>query len=236
MAAPVNRIQLIAGVITQQIADGQYQGRLPNMPTLAREFGASVKTINKAVGMLVDEGLVYKVSNTGMYIREPEPGTCRGTVAFLVYAEGHVHKDLALLMTRKVQERHFTPLLFTPTEGQHLYDACNTVLAHLGVSRHQALVALGGIFFPYDTLSGMRSQFHQLVFLSKQATPLPIAATWISPDYRQGGYLATTHLLRAGHRRIALLDHLFWEPPHLYPCTASYDLNMGYRQALAEWG
>lgn len=54
-------------------------------------------------------------------------------------------------------------------------------------------------------------------------------------DDELGGYMATSHLLRLGHRRIAYLSDPLHDPLH-FDFTSSRDRHQGYRRALAEAG
>lgn len=68
--------QQLADLIRQGIADGTYAPRqpIPSLTALHQEHGLSANTIRKAIGILVEEGLVRRVVGRGTYVTEnPEP-------------------------------------------------------------------------------------------------------------------------------------------------------------------
>lgn len=70
--------------------------------------------------------------------------------------------------------------------------------------------------------------------LKAQGKPFVLIGTypgvfWVAPDDRQGGYLATRHLLELGHREVALLTG------HLHH-QAGRERLLGYKNALLEAG
>ena len=60
----------LAAIIRQQIADGTLaQGtRLPSIAVLRRDHGHSRQTVGKAMHVLEDEGLIYRVPGLGYYV------------------------------------------------------------------------------------------------------------------------------------------------------------------------
>jgi DNA-binding GntR family transcriptional regulator len=60
----------LAAIIRQQIAEGTLtQGaRLPSIAVLRRDHGHSRQTVGKAMHVLEDEGLIYRVPGLGYYV------------------------------------------------------------------------------------------------------------------------------------------------------------------------
>jgi DNA-binding GntR family transcriptional regulator len=69
----------LAALIRQQITDGKLTpgGRLPSIAVLRREHGHSRQTVGKAMRILEDEGLIYRVPGLGYYISFDAPATLR---------------------------------------------------------------------------------------------------------------------------------------------------------------
>jgi GntR family transcriptional regulator len=60
----------LASFIREQIADGKLApgGRLPSIAVLRREQGHSRQTAGKAMRVLADEGIIYRVPGLGYYV------------------------------------------------------------------------------------------------------------------------------------------------------------------------
>ncbi len=60
----------LAALIRQQIADGTLSrgARLPSIAILRRDHGHSRQTVGKAMHLLEDEGLIYRVPGLGYYV------------------------------------------------------------------------------------------------------------------------------------------------------------------------
>jgi len=63
----------LAARIRDAIASGQYEPRqaIPSLKTLQQETGLAMGTIQHAIQILEDEGLVYTVSGRGTFVTPP---------------------------------------------------------------------------------------------------------------------------------------------------------------------
>ena len=52
-----------------KIQSGEYTGLLPGVQALGKEYEVNLMTANKAVNMLVDEGLLYRIPRQGTYVK-----------------------------------------------------------------------------------------------------------------------------------------------------------------------
>ncbi|WP_285495623.1 GntR family transcriptional regulator [Actinomadura sp. NBRC 104425] len=71
--APEPLYAQLAAVIRQRIQDGTYARRIPSGPALADEFDLSIPTVQRALGLLKDEGLIVSVKGRGTFVK-PQPG------------------------------------------------------------------------------------------------------------------------------------------------------------------
>jgi DNA-binding GntR family transcriptional regulator len=60
----------LAAIIRQQISEGTLTrgARLPSIAVLRRDHGHSRQTVGKAMHVLEDEGLIYRVPGLGYYV------------------------------------------------------------------------------------------------------------------------------------------------------------------------
>jgi GntR family transcriptional regulator len=61
----------IAAAVRQGLAEGRWAAGepVPSITTLTQEHGVTRKTAAKALGLLEDEGLIYRVPGLGYYVR-----------------------------------------------------------------------------------------------------------------------------------------------------------------------
>ncbi|MFP6904450.1 MAG: substrate-binding domain-containing protein [Verrucomicrobiota bacterium] len=52
-----------------KILSGEYSGLLPGVQVLGQEYDVNLMTANKAVNMLVDEGLLFRIPRQGTYVK-----------------------------------------------------------------------------------------------------------------------------------------------------------------------
>lgn len=61
--------QQVAALLRERIASGEIGPRLPSYMALAEELGVAPRTVQRALGVLRDEGLVYSVPGRGTFVR-----------------------------------------------------------------------------------------------------------------------------------------------------------------------
>jgi GntR family transcriptional regulator len=69
----------LAAIIRQQIAEGTLArgARLPSIAVLRSDHGHSRQTVGKAMHVLEDEGLIYRVPGLGYYVTASVAGAPR---------------------------------------------------------------------------------------------------------------------------------------------------------------
>lgn len=84
--------------ITERVKDAilsgeiKEEGQLPSTTFMSKEYGINIATVNKAVNILVDEGLVYKKRGIGMFVK-------KGAINQLVTERRKVFKELYVKAT-----------------------------------------------------------------------------------------------------------------------------------------
>lgn len=71
--SPVPPYRQIAAILRKRIEDGEYRpgARLPSVVTLMQTFGVAHLTAQKALRVLVDEGLAEMSPGMGTYVKAP---------------------------------------------------------------------------------------------------------------------------------------------------------------------
>lgn len=67
--SPVPLYEQLAALLREQIGAGKLTGRLPSEPTLVQRYEVSRGTAHRAVGILVEEGLVQISRGRGAFVR-----------------------------------------------------------------------------------------------------------------------------------------------------------------------
>jgi GntR family transcriptional regulator len=62
--------QQVADRIRQQITAGEIGPKLPSHMDLAERLGVAPKTVERALKILKDEGLIYSVPGRGTFVRQ----------------------------------------------------------------------------------------------------------------------------------------------------------------------
>lgn len=62
--------QQVAAQLREQIASGALGPRLPSAMTLAEQMGVAPNTVQRAMRVLREEGLIYSVPGRGTFVRE----------------------------------------------------------------------------------------------------------------------------------------------------------------------
>lgn len=57
-------------MLRRRLQTGEFGRKLPSNMALAQELGISVMTLQKALGVLKDEGLIYTEPGRGTFVRQ----------------------------------------------------------------------------------------------------------------------------------------------------------------------
>jgi LacI family transcriptional regulator len=124
-----------------------------------------------------------------------------------------------------LEETNYELVLYCINEGDSKRDRSEVINRVLATQLTAGLLAV----FPGPASKDLTRLYHQgfpVVVVDDQQEQ---EAPWVSVDNVTGAYIATRHLVKLGHRRIA---HIAGPPEY----KASHDRYNGYRQALVEAG
>lgn len=62
----------VAAIIRRRIQDGSYEKRVPSARKLMDEFDLSLPTVQRAIGLLRDEGVVVTRVGRGTFVAKPK--------------------------------------------------------------------------------------------------------------------------------------------------------------------
>lgn len=196
--------QSVANTIRERIASGRYRagGLLPSERQLCGEFGVSRVTIRRSLAALKYAALITSAMGTGHYV---------GLLAQA--ARGKTPATAALVVT-DVAFCTFSPdrVIFAAIRARlakAARDVTAVMLEHNDFRRQARRGNAGdvAVLFSEDrTLQRQMLGFH-IPFAIVGRPHRGINAPWVDVDQRRIGYQTARHLLRLGHRRMAMLYH-----------------------------
>lgn len=197
----------VAEQIRQEILNGIYKAgkRLPGEPVLAERFGVGRVTIARALQVLEQSNLVFRVRGSGTYIqRDVARGAVRLTIGYLVH-------DIDMLRGQ--------PSGHTLEAAHHYLEALGHTVrlltrGELFASGEPSATlrrmvrggALNGLIVSYALYPDQVRGINQVLpVMSVFNDYLPAGMLNVAVDFTPGYYRAARHLLDLGHRRIGLL-------------------------------
>ena len=218
----------ISDHIAARIQSGQYEtgSRLPSEPRLAAEFGVSRGTLRQALASLRQGGFLDSIAGRGTFVRGPRPQvreSRRRVVGFIVPSV--TRPSLPVVLTAIEDELHGRGYsLLVGTSGNSREQEKGRVDRILGEGVSGLIVLpLDGRPDPGAYRHLLEEEF-PLVLIDRHIVGLSVDA--VLPDNVGGAFVAVSHLIELGHRRIAFIssDNL--------ATTSVLERFQGYQQAL----
>ncbi|MEU4681621.1 GntR family transcriptional regulator [Streptomyces xinghaiensis] len=69
---PRHPYQQIADHLAEEITSGELSGRVPSELELRREYSAGASTVQRALTLLRERGLIYTVAGRGSFVKQPD--------------------------------------------------------------------------------------------------------------------------------------------------------------------
>lgn len=221
----------VAKALRRELARGLFPDRLPGERQVAERFKVNFKTANKAIGLLIEEGLVEYVRGKGAVPRKPA-GTRGSLVGLVLRTTGHVFEPLTRVMVGAMQKGGLLPIVQDTMEAGFQANPA----AHLSRVLEQgagAMVIEGdALLINRPKVRKVLEKFPRLVFIRLCEAQKEYRALRVLADYAAGASLATGHLAGLGHRRIALVIHKWVHGKSLYAKTLHESMVAGYTRAM----
>ncbi len=222
----------ISAEIEAGIQSGRYPAgaRLPSEPRLAAEFGVSRGTLRQALASLRQGGYLDSIPGRGTFVRGPRPRVIearRRVVGLIVPSITRpALPEVLSAIEDELHGRGYSLLVGTSGTSREQEDGRVTRILGEGVS--------GLIVLPIDSRPD-HSMYRRLVedafplvLIDRHIVGLSIDA--VLPENLGGAFMAVSHLVELGHRRIAFVssDNL--------STTSVLERLQGYEQALRAAG
>jgi len=231
----------ISTSLKERLASGLYpRGHyLPSERALAEEFGVNRLSVRRAISLLANQGLVQVLPNRGALIcdtpkKEGQANKSRETGLIALILPFTAKTTIAAQTVsgcNSVFTRHGLHLILHDTSSVSVLEQLRQERAFLRSLLERevdgALVYFSGEEWNLDLLQQVISAGIPVVLLDRDAPGVDCDTVML--DNETGGYLATTHLIELGHRRIAHISGPWGVSP-------VWERRAGYRRALEEHG
>lgn len=181
----------LAEYLRGEIDSGRFlpDDRLPSLNDLKEQFGANQHTVERAHTLLENDGLIRREPGRGVFVNHPAPCQVTGNAGFVVFQDIQHEQNafywgLVLAGIRKAVQEH----------GYHL------LLIDDGNTFEQWTKVDGAVFSGPLDLRDVPPGFPGVAIFNEMP-----GITCIKPDYFDGTYQLTRHLIQLGHRHIAYL-------------------------------
>lgn len=233
MAVLKKKISFVYDKVEQEIEAQILDGRLKAGDCVLSEnaicstYGISRRSARTAIENLIRKGLLYRRPGKGTFVSSLKSGTGNRIAE---YSIALIIPDISDLFILKICEgiqaaanQYNCNLVIKTSNGD--IDRENQNI-HYSVQKQED----GVIIFPnygrfnVEELCRLKDSGHPFVLIDRYFED--IDTNYVGVDNIKGGYLATSHLIKLGHRRIA----------HLYGSRGSANDGRlaGYRQALSD--
>jgi len=199
-----SRVEQVYDRLRELVAgDGLAVGdRLQPVRALAQRFGVSVPTVQRAIGQLVEEGLLESRPGSGVYVSSSHaPLSLEQAVALCMEVGADVFGELATRLLHGVQGRScFATLVdISSAKGDELLQR----MSHTDAS---CLVIHGNGHFPFDVLQDPTFRRKPIIGVIDWDTDLPLPGVHrVLTDFPAAGEMVADHLWALGHRRLLVV-------------------------------
>jgi len=197
----------VADALRRQVVEGNLPagGKIPSLRALAKEFNVSTMTVNQALRMLQQDGLLSYIPAVGAFVREPArsaAATAHMTIAFVtIEIESVFTSRVASGIAEACRNRGWALQIYN-ADTQPDIEAQNVAqLPGSGIT--------GAIMLPtsdernFEAMFRLKLDGFPFVLVDRRIQGLKVDV--VESDHQRGGYMATEHLLAMGHRRVYML-------------------------------
>lgn len=213
--------------VREAILDGTFTDRLPSERQFARRYGIAQMTVRRALGDLVDEGILYRRVGSGTFVCKPGAAPTKtyhlgfALHPAVVGGRGNPYFTRVLRGVDQVAREHGYSVVFT-TAVEELVDTANVGVGNPSRRRVDGILAVG---LDEEEIVRRCARLVPTIVLDNKFAGLPC----VIADNVEGARLATAHLASLGHRRIA---HVAGQRSS----AVGRERLAGYRQALDDHG
>jgi DNA-binding LacI/PurR family transcriptional regulator len=233
MREEINLYEKVKMKILEDIKTLDVDQRIPSRIQLAKEYGVTRTTIERAISELVGEGYLYSKDGSGTYISG-------STIAEKSEPNTQSHKQWGVILPNILEDTYpgiLRGIEDVASNNNIVTQVCNTdndpVKQSQYISNMISYGVSGVIIVPSIIEDGNVSVFNEI---GEKSIPLVACNRGISgiqspkviSNNYHGGYLAAKHLIENGYRNIAFIASISY--------SVSIERYQGYLAALSDYG
>lgn len=175
--------------------------KLTSENTLARQFNLSRHTVRQALGELENEGYIYREKGRGTFCSRPKTNA-QSIAVLTTYISDYIFPSIIGGIEEILSTAGYNLILANTNnnktkEAQYLENFLNQKIDALIIEPTKSALDNSNIKY-YQELEA-----RGIPYLMINAFYPDLDPAYLIMDDAQGAYLATTHLLQLGHRRVA---------------------------------
>lgn len=198
-------------MVKEEIKRWIFEGRITPKEKIGSEndlmasFGVSRHTIRQAIGELVNEGWLYREHGVGTFCAdrsEPSNGKHTKTIGIITtYISDYIFPSIIRGAESYLTDRGYSVLLASTNNDIEREKQCLHNLLNHEVSGLIVEPTKSALYNP-NLAYYLNLERQKLPFLMINANYDGLNSLSLTVDDERGGYLATEHLIKLGHRRI----------------------------------
>lgn len=210
----------VANILRNQVLYGQIKGKLSSIRELSELYSINFKTANKAVSLLVEEGLVQRIKGRGTYVVDGKPnGADLDLIGFIIADLANPnYARLAQSLQEKAYYRNLSVLVNT---NARRLSRLRRILRLYEDRKVRAIIVQGGAVRSEECLKAVLDS--QIPVIGEHTHLKSIDDVWV--DVRAGAQLAVEHLIDTFRGSVAYVSGSD-------ESVASTGRYQGYRDAL----
>ncbi|MFI9842167.1 GntR family transcriptional regulator [Nonomuraea sp. NPDC051941] len=202
----------VAAALRERIADEGWSvgSRLPTERELAATFGVGVNTVRRAVGILVDEGVVVRRQGSGTYVASRPAPTGRRLIGVLVPSTSYYYPRVIEGIERALTAAGAGVILASSENQPGLEHAQTRRLLDSGVEGLILVPNLNVMDDPQAHIEALRKLPVPYVLVERRPTVLEPddPTSYVVTNHVGGVHAAVRHLVGLGHSRIGFVGRV----------------------------
>lgn len=191
----------VADILRNQIAYKHITSRLPSIRELSRMYSINFKTANKAVSLLIDEGLVHRKLGKGTFLVDQDAKIPDYSTVGLIFSD-IVNPNFALLAEAVQKQAHSRKSIVLINTNSGKLKTLQEILETYQKRNANAVIVQGGAIRTRECQNAIRKS--KLLFVGDHTHLPEIDDVWI--DVRAGAQMAVEHLITRFGPSVAFLS------------------------------